>query len=169
MKMKIFFDDDEHGAGDYLLRFLVKEGITSRVVFVVRDYDGTHIGERRFKAMEDAVKLAILQAPMNDVNGQNDYKWGPGAQDYGEQRETPMRGGYSGARGALHQSIYRANRDSVNGEVAETGFPQINEPQKDNQGKIDDWAAAEDSVAVYNDSDWDVRGPEAQERLNIMI
>ena len=60
-------DDDEHGGGDFLMELMDKGGITNRVLFVVRYYDGTHIGTSRFDAMYDAIKSVMLHASFNSI------------------------------------------------------------------------------------------------------
>ena len=62
-----FDDNDEHGSGAMLLDMLEKSDITNRAVYVVRYYDGTHIGEKRIDAILEAAHLAILALPFNKV------------------------------------------------------------------------------------------------------
>ena len=70
-----YCDDDEHEAGAKLLQMLVDSDITNRAVFVVRLYDGKHIGPQRFEAMVKTVRSAIIRSPHNVVNGENQYPW----------------------------------------------------------------------------------------------
>ena len=44
-------------------------------MFVVRIYDGTHIGKKRYDAMREAVESALNQAKANSITGVHDYLW----------------------------------------------------------------------------------------------
>ena len=70
-----FCDDDEHSGGQFLLQLLEASEIMNRAIFVVRYYDGTHIGPSRFRAMRDAVASAIDKSSHNKVTGQFDTIW----------------------------------------------------------------------------------------------
>ena len=72
-----FIDDDEHEAGSRLLKFLQECNIMNRVVFVVRKYDGTHIGNQRFQGIIGAAKAAIQRAPFNSITGEHQCPWNP--------------------------------------------------------------------------------------------
>ena len=70
-----FFDDDEHSGGAFLLNMLVESEIHNRAVFIMRLYDGTHIGNKRYDAMREAVKSAIDAAPPNRITNVIDCIW----------------------------------------------------------------------------------------------
>ena len=57
-----FADDDEHGGGAYLLELLLESQIQNRAIYVVRTYEGKHIGSKRFEMMKEAVKSALSRA-----------------------------------------------------------------------------------------------------------
>ena len=83
-----FLDDDEHGGGAFLLSLLDVSDIRNCAVFVVRLYDGTHIGTKRYDAMRKAVHSAIEAAGVNEITGQVDFLW-----------QRPIRGrGQGGGR-----------------------------------------------------------------------
>ena len=68
-------DDDEHNAGQFLLQLLESSEIMNRVVFVVRYYDGTHIGQRRYRAIRDAAASAVDKSARNEITGLYDTIW----------------------------------------------------------------------------------------------
>ena len=70
-----FYDDDEHNAGQFLLQLLESSDIMNRAIFVVRYYDGTHIGKRRYSAMRDAVASALDLVAFNEVTNKYDTIW----------------------------------------------------------------------------------------------
>ena len=70
-----YYDDDEHNAGKFLLQLLETSEIMNRVLIVVRIYDGTHVGERRFRAIRDAAISAVDKSSKNEVTGQYDTIW----------------------------------------------------------------------------------------------
>ena len=94
-----FYDDDEHGGGAFLLELLESSGIMNRAVFVIRVYEGDHIGAIRFSAMKDAVRSALDQAGQNSVTGKYDLLWDKpkgtrGGRGHYRGHPTPPRGGY---------------------------------------------------------------------------
>ena len=104
-QLQDFFDDDEHFAGAFLLKFLEDSNISNRAVFVVREYDGSHIGKARYDAMLEAVKAAILAAPYNTLTGEFQCPWADVQQvaaQFQAQNNAPIRGGMS-ARGHLRK------------------------------------------------------------------
>ena len=70
-----FVDDDEHARGAFLLRLLTDSEIQNRVLLVVREYDGQHIGSRRFEAMLQVAKSAVDRAPENRFTKRHDCIW----------------------------------------------------------------------------------------------
>ena len=62
---KDYWDDEEHGAGKFLLRLLIDHKITSRAIFVVRHVQGKKIGSIRHKCFMDAAINAINVNPYN--------------------------------------------------------------------------------------------------------
>ena len=84
-----FEDDGEHNGGAFLLQLMMDSGIRNRVLFVVRIYDGTHIGSKRYDAMKDATKSALAAANKNPYTGNYDTLW---EQSAGTNPNTPIRG-----------------------------------------------------------------------------
>ena len=78
-------DDFEHGAGAKLLDYMTNAHIDCRAVFVVRNYDGTHIGPQRFDAIIDAAKSTIRQKPYNVANNSFQFPWVPSRGRGGRQ------------------------------------------------------------------------------------
>ena len=122
-----FLDDDEHGAGNILLNMLLESQIQNRVLFVVRTYDGTHIGLKRFELIKKAASSAIDRAPVNKVTGLHDCVWNSTEDEY--QREganNSIRGGRNRGRGTFkprgydHQS--RA-KQYMQGSLRKPGAP----------------------------------------------
>ena len=70
-----FNDNDEHGGGKVLLKILEDSQIQNRALFVVRKYDGTHIGDKRFEGIEQAARAVLLRSPYNDVTKENQVAW----------------------------------------------------------------------------------------------
>ena len=70
-----FIDDDEHGAGSYLLKLLCDSDIQHRIVVVLRYYDGQHIGNKRFQMIFTAAKSAIEQTSKNPFTKAFDKLW----------------------------------------------------------------------------------------------
>ena len=103
-----FQDDQEHNGGSFLLRLLVDSGIQNRAIFVVRDYDGTHIGSKRYDGMCDAVKAALAKAPKNAVTNNFDVIW---EKDYtrGQRQFGNYQGSIRGGRGNAGQKHPQLN------------------------------------------------------------
>ena len=68
-------DDGEHAGGKMLLQALKHSKIYNRAVFVVRHYDGRHIGPKRFDSILDAAKSAFTIHPFNELTKENEYLW----------------------------------------------------------------------------------------------
>ena len=62
-------DDGEHGAGNKILDFLIRNDLENRAVFVIRYYSGKKIGPSRFNHILEAVTNCIQIYPMNEVLG----------------------------------------------------------------------------------------------------
>lgn len=60
-----YSDDGEHGAGKTLRNVLLRRNKTNIAVFVTRGSDGTHLGNKRFRLMEDAVVSALAALDLN--------------------------------------------------------------------------------------------------------
>ena len=58
-------DYDEHGAGQVLLNYMEESDLDNRALFVVRKYDGQHIGPARFDCIVRAAKAAVNHKPYN--------------------------------------------------------------------------------------------------------
>ena len=70
-----FVDDAEHGGGQFLLNILLDSAIQNRVIMVVRNYEGDHIGNKRFELMREAVRSALDRSPKNNITGKHDCMW----------------------------------------------------------------------------------------------
>ena len=70
-----FEDDNEHGAGQILLDYIYKAKLRNCAIFVVRDYDGQHIGPIRFERMIEAAKSAVNQKPFNRLSQKFQFSW----------------------------------------------------------------------------------------------
>ena len=55
------FDDQEHGAGLRIQKYLEAQNVTNKIIFLVRSYGGQKLGFRWFEIMEDAVKQVLLK------------------------------------------------------------------------------------------------------------
>ena len=71
-----YSDDGEHGAGAVILDELQAHGVFNVAVFVVRYYDGTHIGRERFNIIRELTKdvIAAYPAPLNYGQNFSDQK-----------------------------------------------------------------------------------------------
>ena len=94
-----FYDDEEHNGGSFLLQLLTESKIQNRAIFVVRLYDGTHIGSKRYDAMRDAAKSALSKAPKNPITGKFDLIWEKQHTGY---QHLPRN--YSSIRGGKHNT-----------------------------------------------------------------
>ena len=111
-----YFEDDEHNAGQFLLKLLEESDIMNRVLVVARIYDGTHIGERRFRAMRDAAASAVDKSSHNPITDCYDTIWFDNGEgnvvQYGYQftfGRTNIRGRGRGiSSGVNRQSIAQA-------------------------------------------------------------
>ena len=77
-----FQDNDEHGGGEFMLKLMKDAQIENRVLFVVRDYDGTHIGTKRFDAMKDAMTSVVARVPFNSILQKHQFPWPARNQRY---------------------------------------------------------------------------------------
>ena len=108
-KCQGFCDHDEHGAGAMLLNLLLDAGIQNRAIFVVRVYDSTHIGPKRFTLMKDAVKSALDRSPGNKYTGKHDTIWDLDITDAGTEGAS-IRGRRRGWRGGDKNSTRAQTR-----------------------------------------------------------
>ena len=74
-KYQDYQDDDEHAGGKLLLHAMCQSEMFNRAIFVVRHYDGEHIGECRFTAILDAAKSMVTINPYNSILDKNQYLW----------------------------------------------------------------------------------------------
>ena len=65
-----YCDDGEHGAGRYLLDYLLQNKLKQRAVFVVR-YFGSKLNAHRFACIKHAAVTAVQKNPENPVMGLN--------------------------------------------------------------------------------------------------
>ena len=82
-------DWDEHNAGRTLLDYMIDAELENRAIFVVRNYEGTHIGAKRFECLIDAAKWAVNYKPFNRVTNEFQFSW---------QQKKHGRGGGIGGR-----------------------------------------------------------------------
>ena len=61
IQVQQYLDDMEHGAGSRILTAIQQSEMTNVVVFVVRQFDGKHIGYRRFHHIKAAASMALEQ------------------------------------------------------------------------------------------------------------
>ena len=94
-----FEDMNEHGAGDTLLSYMLEAELENRAIFIVREYDGTHIGPKRFECIVNAAKSATNHKPYNRYSEKYQFSWGKG------------RGGMAGGRPLRH--MRDMDQDSV--------------------------------------------------------
>ena len=123
-----FVDDDEHGAGNILLEMLLESQIQNRALFVVRNYDGTHIGAKRFDLIKQAAKSAIDRAPVNSITGLHDCVWNSDIETnpnttFNKTRGRGGRGG-GGNRGG-YKGVTKADRAEMylHGAIRRPGTP----------------------------------------------
>ena len=74
------------------MQLLESSDIRNRAVFVVRIYNGAHIGRKRYDAMKDAVRSALDKAGQNQVTGVFDYIWENNQR--GPRGQIPIRGSF---------------------------------------------------------------------------
>ena len=112
-----FYEDDEHNAGAFLLDLLVNSDIMNRAIFVVRKYDGDHIGADRYKAMFDVVCAAVDKAPLNSVTNRIDKIW------YADTGVRPLSGA---SNLAIRGRPRRNQRGQIADKLAEVNNPGTN-------------------------------------------
>ena len=61
-------DDNEHGTGKKLLAYMKEAKLNNCAIFVVRKYDGKHIGPQRFDHILEAAKIAVNSKLYNRVS-----------------------------------------------------------------------------------------------------
>ena len=89
-----YFDDDEDGMGAFLLQLLRCSEINNKVIFVVCDYDGTHIGKQQFSGCARAVKSCFVRAPYNAIAGENQFLWDGDHSESKQLFARPIRGNF---------------------------------------------------------------------------
>ena len=58
-----YSDDMDHGMGKRVLNILKKKGVFNIAVFIVRHYDGQHIGPKRFEIVESLTSKMLSAMP----------------------------------------------------------------------------------------------------------
>ena len=106
-----FNDDDEHGGGSYLLDLLLESQIQNRAVYVVRNYDGEHIGSKRFELMREAIQSALSRSPANEVTGNHDCLWEQQPLGAGIRGGRNRGRGGRGGSGPYNRRVKSNNRD----------------------------------------------------------
>ena len=101
-----FYDDDEHNGGAFLLQLLHDSNITNRAIFVVRLYDGEHIGSKRFDAMREAVSSALAQAGKNPITGNYDILWDSSKENHQGHGQGSIRGKPRTLQGHPQQQVW---------------------------------------------------------------
>ena len=99
-----YCDDNEHGGGHTILRMLVRSEIVNRAMFVARIFQGEHIGKKRFKGIEQAVRSAITRGSYNEVTKSHQFPWNPKTWNEGERNTY---GSTRGGRGGYFHPIPR--------------------------------------------------------------
>ena len=90
---ELYEDDGDHGLGKVLWEYMKDLDIKNRAIFVIRNTNGVHIGDKRFDALIQSAKLAMNKRPMNEVIKKFQFSW-------------PTRGGGSFAkRGKRYQKV----------------------------------------------------------------
>ena len=137
-----FEDDDEHGAGQALLTYMESAEIENRALYVVRNYDGEHIGPARFDCIIDAAKSAINQRPFNSIMQKFQFSWPR------NRRGRGGRGGYNNSR--LRTASEASETPSVaDSTVGEDEQEVMFNPQR---ATIDDWANQPTETSSVKDS-----------------
>ena len=142
-----YIDDDEHGGGAFLLSLLTESQIQNRAIYIVRKYDGQHIGGKRYELMREAVQSALSRAPANEVTGNHDCIWE-------QQFNKPIRGSHQGRgsyRGGSRPPRGRGHGPNGNGMFPNDNFNTDNVRSKSTYAEM-----AKLSVAL----------PEYHERAN---
>ena len=70
-----YYDDNEHSAGVSLLNYMIDANLENRVIFIVREYDGTHISPDRFDCIISAAKKAVNFKPYNSTLNDFQFSW----------------------------------------------------------------------------------------------
>ena len=159
-----FESDDEHNGGQVILRLLERSNIVNRAVFVARIYDGKHIGNKRYDAIEDAAKSAINRSTFNEVTREHQFpweeqQWAPG-QTSTRGRNHNYRGGaypkYGRGGGVPPNTLsslppgFSTNTDSEGWENANpppSTDPQYNWDEVDANQRADEGHIEETTVA----------------------
>ena len=124
---KGYCDNKEHAAGLKILKLMVDNNLTHRIVFVTRRYSGKKIGPDRFVCIQRAVTecletyslntvLGFAQEIMSEVEGYDQYTEGDSQDDNDHGSTTQTRRGMPSLRGSY------ANRLKAN--------PSLQRPEK---------------------------------------
>jgi hypothetical protein len=54
-----YFDDGDHGLGRHVFEILQQKGLKGVIIFLARDYGGTHLGKDRFTIINRVVHQAL--------------------------------------------------------------------------------------------------------------
>ena len=103
-----FIEDGEYGGGSYLLQLLSDSDVMNRAIYVVRIYNGKHLGSKRFEAMKNAAMAAVAAAPKNSITDNFDLIW--------ERNDKINKPNYGGSiRGGRHNvpTLNRSPKESA--------------------------------------------------------
>ena len=123
-----YYDDNEHAAGIQLLNYMIEAKLENRAIYVVRQYDGTHIGPDRFDCIISAAKKAVNFKPYNAVLGSFQFSWP-------KLKPSRGRGGMAGGR-PLRQESELSSRSSNYSDSGESEVLLNNY----NPNAVKDWA-----------------------------
>jgi hypothetical protein len=126
-------DDGDHGLGRYISRVMEDKGISNAMIFITREYGGTHIGYRRFQIILQLINQLIRQVRPNQQPDESDNN--------SEGRDTSEGG--ARARRRSNRPPRRQTeegRNIYNDEAVMSGSNvPINQPSNATQGGDDDW------------------------------
>ena len=148
-----YFEDGEISGGEFLLQLMESSEIYNRAVFIVRYYNGTHIGGAQFKALKSAMCSALDRSDQNPITGMYDCVWEDGVDvtkaenrwhvfNFGRGQSKPIhsrggqRGGWRG-RGNRGGNYSRGRKESVDldGQSESGSYAEaVKSPTANNQG-----------------------------------
>ena len=98
-----------------MLKLLETSNIVNRAIFMVRHYDGTHIGPARFTAIKEAIESSLNRAPVNSYTGLHNKI----VEVMAAKGNTNVKQGYAVAAAAANMSTPTLDRyaptDMANG------------------------------------------------------
>ena len=100
-------DDEEHGVSNAILEILERSNIENKAVFVVRDYDGTHIGPKRVDVVREASRKVLLAKSFNPILQVHQR---PLAEDTTRKPPQYNKGSYRGRGGGPSRSTTDRDR-----------------------------------------------------------